>query len=245
MAEPSKLTQPYTSLFDCPEVQQFYHDLQRRNTDVNSDMVRRILKQLQPNTAQTYINILDIGCGQSPLLPHLLAQLPDSVSVHYTGIDSSEQMIVSCRQQYPSSGQLTSQFTHMTIDALTRTDAFTAYDVIIVQNVVHLILNRDELHQLCHLIMSRLAVGGVFYISTKLTVDIDDPTPLGNPDDQIYMVRKSAIDSATYPRRVFNRLLFHDLITSKFDPSAFHLTEFYLDDNIGNTFMNLIGCKTI
>ncbi|VBB18996.1 class I SAM-dependent methyltransferase [Yasminevirus sp. GU-2018] len=221
-----------------------YDNLIDINRSVNKYMVDKILSKIKNIENVGYFRILDIGCGLSPLLPILLKRLrgeKPEVVVSYTGVDSSREMISLANEKYSPLNDTDTEINYISADAqsLYALDEFSWFNIVIVQNYIHLILDDTHLNNVLKFVSKVLANNGVFYISTKTTVDT-----VSHIRDDVYLVRKNLDSSSLYERRVFTDESFDEKVVKVFDrENTYRMDVFRESDNTGSEFLNAIGYK--
>jgi len=188
------------SIYENNAVVAGYAALRVSEREINERLTAAIIAQLR---ARGYYRILDIGCGLAPLLPHLCAALRkmDTAShIFYSGLDGSEAMLQHNRQSYGylCDDTVEIEFRSCNITELNELIQFPWYNIIIAQSVIHLLLPA-EVVELYKFVSKSLASDGVFYVSTKLDVDVQQK----NNSDDFHVVRKAALPDQPYLRRIY------------------------------------------
>jgi SAM-dependent methyltransferase len=210
-----------------------YNDMLTSNNKSTIKMVKRILKNIKhPN----YYRILDIGCGLSPLLQPI-RNILEPCKIKYVGIDNSYKMLENAKKINKSNETTSINYLQLPIQPICNLREFPWYNIVLVQSFIHLLLDKDEVTNLCKFISKILPSDGVFYISTKIT-----PDKLEHLYDDIYIVKK--IDDIEYPRRLFTTESFKEMIISVFVEEGTYDIDFFEEyDDLGNLFLNVIGRK--
>ena len=142
------------SIYDNNQVIKQYTDLITDNSQVHEKLIDRIISKINHIGNIGYHRILDIGCGLSPLLPTLIDKLSDNISdkpiIYYQGIDSSIQMIKNATNLTKHLISPTIQIEYKVCDATTlnQQEEFSWYNIVIIQNFVHLVLDQINLMNL-------------------------------------------------------------------------------------------------
>lgn len=235
------------SMYDHKLVIDQYAGLLKSNDEINNKLVTKILSKIKGLKDMGYFRIIDIGCGLSPLLPILLSQLsagrdPEDVKIFYMGVDTSKEMIENAKKIHHHHNSKNIKIQHIVADCkgLVHMAEFPWYNICIVQNYVHLILNKSDLTDLMKFVSKILANNGVFYISTKTTVDVKE-----HIEDDVYLIRKiNNNNDICYLRRIFTDESFDKLIVDTFRcEDTYDLDVFHEQDGGQNDFINVIGHK--
>lgn len=214
-----------------------YEQIYKKNEKSTLITVDKILESYEK--LEGYFRILDIGCGLSPLL-HKIRERLSKNKITYLGIDNSHKMIELAKKINVESENTQIKYLNIDTTTMLNNNDFPWYNMVIVQNFIHLILNDDDVIKICKFISKILPNEGVFYISTKIS--INDCKKLEN---DIYLVSKVNDDKLTYKRRIFTLESFDRLVTSVFrDEQTYKLNIYKSTDDIGNEFINIIGKKS-
>lgn len=223
-----------------------YVNMMKTNDNIDKKIAKRIVSCISSPEDIGYFRILDIGCGIAPLLPHLLDLIRtiregERTTIEYLGIDRSVEMIKRATSIHKnlSTCDITVSFKQADSMEMCTNKQFGWYNIVIVQNYVHLILDEIDLKDLTKYISKCLSNNGVFYISTKTSVDTVKELSNG-----VFLVKKNFDKDVTYPRRIFTPETFRDLVYSTFiEEGTYDLDVFTEFDNNTNKFLNVIGRK--
>jgi SAM-dependent methyltransferase len=237
------------SIYDNHQIIKQYTDLISDNYQIHISLVKQILSKIKNLKDIRYHRILDIGCGLSPLLPIIISELSDNIDIkpilYYQGIDNSVQMIEKATHitKHLSSPNIQIEYKLCDIMTLNQQIEFPWYDIIIIQNYVHLILDKSNLCNLLNFVSKSLINNGVFYISTKTSVNkIKNVCCEYQLDSDICMVKKT--EGISYLRRIFTDQSFDEMILQIFkSENTYDLDVFHAIDSKSNDFINVIGYK--
>jgi 2-polyprenyl-3-methyl-5-hydroxy-6-metoxy-1,4-benzoquinol methylase len=213
-----------------------YEKIYDQNEKSNSETVEKILASYEKPDG--YFRILDIGCGLSPLLRKLRESLSEK-QLSYLGIDSSHAMIETAKKINEGSEKVQVKYLNIDTKTMLENNDFPWYNMVIVQNFIHLILDDEEIAKICKFISKILSNNGVFYMSTKTTI-----RDCEHIEGDVYLVPKIGESKFAYRRRIFTMESFDRLITSIFRAEGtYKLNVFTSCDDLGNEFINIIGTK--
>ena len=222
-----------STMYDASEIIDSYRDKFLKNHDTHREIIARIVDNMDN---KSYFRILDIGCGIAPLLFTFNQMFPDC-EIDYTGIDNSDGMLENAKLIHKyNNPKLNVKFINRDITKLHEDENLLWYNIIICQNVIHLLLCDDDIANLLKFMSTSLANDGTFYISTRINVKI-----VNNIRDNVYMVMKN--DKTMYQRRVFSEREFEKIITDGFSDKIYNFDFFKMADNTDAQFINVIGHK--
>lgn len=184
------------NLFETDRLQKIYHSANRFEKDRLYMPNTTLLQLAEYMDGLENPKVLELGCGAGHNLAFLKKRLKNAF--HYTGMDSSRDMIGLAKEHFPEEDFLLQDI------CLLSKAAFDAYDVIYVAEILNYLSAEEQMQMLKQILASKAQIFGSFYL---------------NPMADSYRFSVNSYEAKAYGAHVFcpNVYLGENLLFDLFD----------------------------